>query len=210
MEMIFAYFHTPRLPAIGGKPPLSRGPHTPSPGCAGVHPSQEGKTGTLIASLKNKILEEPIMKGKIIYYNPALTKKARILRKKSTPAEILLWKRLKKKQLLGYDFHRQKPIDKYIVDFFCPKLKIAIEIDGISHNDKVEYDRKRESDLKKLGIHILRFTEKQVRININVIVLQIENYINDIMKNFPSGEGCPAIAGRGVWRSVAYNLSSGS
>ena len=119
------------------------------------------------------------MKGKIIYYNPDLTKKARILRKNSTLAEILLWQKLKNKQLLGYDFHRQKPIDKYIVDFFCPKLKLIIEIDGISHNEKVEYDKKRQKELENLGFKILRYTEYEVQKKNSDVLLSIMAFINE-------------------------------
>jgi len=64
MEMIFAYFHTPRLTAFGGKPPLSRGPHTPSPGCAGVHPSQEGKLWYIFCVMNVFKLKGLIYEGK--------------------------------------------------------------------------------------------------------------------------------------------------
>ena len=62
-----------------------------------------------------------------------LKEKARELRNNSTTSEIKLWMYLKNKQMLGYDFHRQKPLDEYIVDFFCNELMLAIEIDGLSH-----------------------------------------------------------------------------
>jgi very-short-patch-repair endonuclease len=65
---------------------------------------------------------------KIIPYNPKLKEYARQLRNNSTRSEIILWKYLKGKQMLGYDFHRQKPIDNYIVDFFCSELMLAIEL----------------------------------------------------------------------------------
>ena len=73
------------------------------------------------------------MHQKFVKYNPRAKKVARMLRKNSTVAEIFLWKELKGEQMLGYDFHRQKPVDKYVVDFFCPELSLAIEIDGESH-----------------------------------------------------------------------------
>ena len=85
-----------------------------------------------------------------IYYNPDLKEKAKTLRQNATFSERVLWKRLRKRQLLGYQFMRQKPIDNYIVDFYCSKLGLVIEIDGISHNDKQQYDDKREKILKKL------------------------------------------------------------
>lgn len=81
---------------------------------------------------------------KILRYNPALKEKARELRNNSTRTEILLWTFLKGKQLRGYDFHRQKPIDEYIVDFFCNELMLAVEIDGVSHIGKELYDAKRQ------------------------------------------------------------------
>lgn len=70
---------------------------------------------------------------KIIPYDPKLKMLVRKLRNNSTLSEVLLWLELKGKQMKGYDFHRQKPIDNYIVDFFCHELMLAIEIGGISH-----------------------------------------------------------------------------
>ncbi len=63
-----------------------------------------------------------------IYYNPELKLRARELRKRGTPAEIKLWNRLRAKQFFNLQFMRQKPIDEYIVDFYCSKLKLVIEI----------------------------------------------------------------------------------
>ncbi len=117
----------------------------------------------------------------IIYYNPKLKEIARQLRKNSTLGEVLLWKKLKGKQMLGYDFHRQKPIDNYIADFFCKILMLIIEIDGGSHDfEEVQLnDIKRQKKLEELGFHILRFTEKQVRKDINSVLLSIERWIID-------------------------------
>ena len=70
--------------------------------------------------------------NKIIHYNPSLKEKARILRKNSTLSEIILWKKIKNKSL-GYEFHRQVPLDNFIVDFYCHGLNLAIEIDGNTH-----------------------------------------------------------------------------
>ena len=71
-----------------------------------------------------------------IYYKSNLKDHANKLRNNTTFVERLLWKHLKGRQCLGYQFMRQKPIDNYIVDFYCSKLHFAIEIDGISHNGK--------------------------------------------------------------------------
>jgi len=70
---------------------------------------------------------------KIIPYNPKLKNLARQLRNNSTLAEVLLWRELKGEKILGFDFHRQKPIDEYIVDFLCSELSLVIEIDEVSH-----------------------------------------------------------------------------
>ena len=84
-----------------------------------------------------------------IYYNPKLKNLARTLRNNSTLSEVLLWNHLKGKQMKGYDFHRQKPLDNYIVDFFCPKLRLIIEIDGESHLFKGKDDQKLKAKMTK-------------------------------------------------------------
>ena len=100
----------------------------------------------------------------IIKYNPELKEKARNLRNNSTFSEILLWNRLKLKQLKDYQFLRQKPLDKYIVDFFCYRLMLAIEIDGDSHIDNERIDKMRQEELESLGIRFLRFSLSCCRI----------------------------------------------
>lgn len=125
------------------------------------------------------------MKHSIIYYNPTLKEKARYLRSHSTKSEVILWQYLKRKQLLGYDFHRQKPIDNYIVDFFCHELMLAIELDGITHSDKHQYDEKRDSRLNSLGIAVLHFKDYDVTGNISIILDEIKKVI-DIIKTHPN------------------------
>ena len=117
------------------------------------------------------------MKREIIPYNSELKQLARQLRKNSTLGEVLLWNRLKKKQVNGFDFHRQKPIDDFIVDFFCNELMLAIEIDGVSHNFINEKDIIRQLRLENLGVRFLRFTEKEIRFNIDKVVETIKNWI---------------------------------
>ena len=80
-----------------------------------------------------------------IYYNPKLKKLAQKFRNNSTKSEIKLWTFLRKDQMYDYDFHRQKPIDNYIVDFFCNRLYLAIECDGYSHQILEVF----EKDVKK-------------------------------------------------------------
>ena len=113
----------------------------------------------------------------IIPYNPDLKERARQLRNQSTLAEVLLWNRLKHKQLGGYQFLRQKPLDEYIVDFFCYPLMLAIEIDGSSHDDKQEYDQHRQLRLESLGIRFLRFTDHEVKTNMDGVLQAIATWI---------------------------------
>ena len=118
------------------------------------------------------------MEGKIfLSYSPKLKERASWLRKNMTLAEVLLWKKLGGKQLLGYDFHRQKPIFEYIVDFYSPELKLVIEIDGFSHNFKHDYDVERERNLEKAGLSVLRFQEQHVRKDLNNVVQVIVDWI---------------------------------
>ena len=125
---------------------------------------------------------------KILPYNPKLKEYARKLRNNSTKSEIILWKYLKGKQMLGYDFHRQKPIDNYIVDFFCNELMLAIELDGYTHKfeDVVAKDKKKEARLKSLEVSVLRFDDSEVFYDINNVLRTIELYIENFEKTHPS------------------------
>ncbi len=122
------------------------------------------------------------MKRKIIPYNPELKERAKELRKNMTLSEIMLWNELKRKQLKGFDFDRQRPIDNYIVDFYCKDLMLAIEIDGESHIGKEEYDVTRQEKLEQYGVTLLRFDDLTVRQNLDSVVKEIEEWID---KNFP-------------------------
>ena len=132
-------------------------------------------------------------KRKIIPYNPNLKELAKQLRNHSTKAEIYLWKKLKNKQMYGYDFHRQKPIDNYILDFFCHELMLGIEVDGYSH-ELLEIQTKdtiKEQLMHALGISILRFSDYQVTTDIENVLRAIEWYIIEHGKHTPnpSSEG---------------------
>ncbi len=109
------------------------------------------------------------------YYNNKLKLLARGLRTKSVSnAEKLIWKRiLSKKQLVGYRFLRQRPIDTYIVDFFCPELKLIIEIDGSSHLAKGKNDQIRQKKLEDLGYTVVRFKEAEVLNSLKEVKLQL-------------------------------------
>jgi len=117
----------------------------------------------------------------ILLYNPKLKEKARQLRSNSTKAEIELWMFLKGKQMMGYDFHRQKPIDNFIVDFFCKELMLAIELDGYTHTfEKVaDRDEKKEQRLGELGVRMIRFKDDDVMNNIEGVMARIEDWIKE-------------------------------
>ena len=115
----------------------------------------------------------------IIPYDPKLKELARQLRNDSTKTEIFLWLKLKGKQMYGYDFHRQKPIDHYILDFFCYELMLGIEVDGYSHEFLEVYnkDTVKEKRMNQLGITVLRFTDEQVLKDMENVLRAIEFYI---------------------------------
>jgi very-short-patch-repair endonuclease len=122
-------------------------------------------------------------KRKIIPYNPELKELARDLRKNMTFSEVLLWNELKQKKILGYDFDRQRPVDNYIVDFYCKELSLAIEIDGSTHYYRDEEDEIRQKNLEKLGVHFLRFDDIEIKKNMFNVLRVIEDWI---IKNQPT------------------------
>ena len=131
------------------------------------------------------------MRRQIIPYDPRLKERACELRNNATRSEALLWEHLRGKRMLGYDFHRQRPIDKFIVDFFCSELCLAIEIDGSSHNEKFEADEARQRRLESLGVWVLRFLDEDVKNNVEGVMMEIENWINKHTPPYghPSREG---------------------
>ena len=121
----------------------------------------------------------------IIHYNPNLKKYSRELRKYGLLSEAKLWNQLKGKKIKGYQFTRQKPIDEYIVDFYCSKLKLIIEIDGITHSNTENLDIIRQNKLESLGFKIIRFYDKDVRDNIDGVITYINNWIEKEEQNTP-------------------------
>ena len=79
----------------------------------------------------------------------------------------------------GYEFHRQKPLGHYIVDFFCHELMLAIEIDGSSHDTKQEYDARRQREIEAFGITVLRFKDAYVRSNLDDVVQALEAWVRE-------------------------------
>lgn len=123
-------------------------------------------------------------KRKIYPYNPKLKLLARKLRNNSTYAEVLLWNQLKNKQLKGYDFHRQKPILNYILDFFCHELYLAIEVDGITHDSEIQQakDKVRQSEIEALGITFLRFEDSLIKTQMHSVISEILSFVEEFEK----------------------------
>ncbi|MBV9868952.1 MAG: endonuclease domain-containing protein [Abitibacteriaceae bacterium] len=98
--------------------------------------------------------------------------KRQTLRNSRPPAEVLLWLRLRDGQVAGCRFRRQYSVGPYVLDFYCPRLKLAIEIDGPSHDgEEVEvYDANRQALIESYGIHFLRFTNEQVYNQLNAVL----------------------------------------
>jgi very-short-patch-repair endonuclease len=103
------------------------------------------------------------------------------LRQTMPEAEVILWSRLKNKQISGIKFRRQYSIGKYIVDFYCANKKLAIEVDGESHYmlNVPARDEKRQQWIEQFGVRFLRFTNDDVRKNLNGVLDSIEEAVSD-------------------------------
>ncbi len=114
------------------------------------------------------------------HYNKKLKPFAIQNRKKSTKAEVRLWSELlRNNQMMGYSFLRQRPVDNYIADFFCKKLKLIIECDGYSHqlDEVAESDELRTKRLMELGYHVIRFSDNEIMNDIENVKRTIEGWI---------------------------------
>ena len=115
----------------------------------------------------------------MLKYNKKLKEFSRVLRKKMTDAERKLWYRIRMKQVKGLQFYRQKPIGNYIVDFYCPKAKLVIELDGGQHYLKIgkEKDKIKDNYLSGLGLKVLRFSDVDVLRDIDSVLEKMWNEI---------------------------------
>ena len=108
----------------------------------------------------------------MLIYNRNLKQTARHLRKEMTLCEQMLWARLRKKQVRGVQFYRQKPIGTYIVDFYAPKAKLVVEVDGSQHLglEHRQNDTERDAYLTSEGLQVLRFSNIQVLEELDAVV----------------------------------------
>ena len=111
------------------------------------------------------------------WYNHKLRAPARVLRKNMTDAERCLWHHLRRKQIYGAQFYRQKPLLNYIVDFYCPQVKLIIELDGDYHKYRLKEDEERTEILNNLGLRVVRFKNEKIYHNLDEV-------LNEIINNF--------------------------
>jgi very-short-patch-repair endonuclease len=112
----------------------------------------------------------------------SLKKRRRYLRNHLPKAEVLLWMQLSNRQMRGYKFRRQYSVDKFVIDFYCPELRLAIEVDGDSHFTPQAriYDRGRQNHIESFGIRFLRVMNEDVYDNLEAVLDEIEATIRAI------------------------------
>ena len=116
-------------------------------------------------------------------YNDLKLKKYRKeLRNNMTKAEFVLWNCIRKKQIKGIRFRRQFSVDKFIIDFYAPEIKLAIEVDGATHltYEEHEYDKNRQKTLENLGITFLRFINPEIYESLDVVVEAIIKKVEEL------------------------------
>jgi very-short-patch-repair endonuclease len=94
-------------------------------------------------------------------------------------AEILLWKNIKGRAL-GYELHRQVPIDEFIIDFYCHELRLAIEVDGYTHDYNFINDKSRQNRIESFGVKVIRFTDADIKKFINDVIRSLQIVISEI------------------------------
>ena len=104
---------------------------------------------------------------------------ARELRQNMTPAEEVLWAKLRGRRFKGHKFRRQHPADRFVLDFYCHRAKLCIEVDGGIHNDidVSERDINRTYELEQLGIRVKRFTNSEIETDIESVLMKIEQWL---------------------------------
>jgi very-short-patch-repair endonuclease len=115
---------------------------------------------------------------------PSIFKLAKELRKSETEAEKILWSKLNRNQILGLQFRRQHPINIFIADFYCARIKLIIEVDGSIHEivENKEYDLSRAQILNDFGITLIRFTNEQIFEDIDSAVEQIKTIAQSLLR----------------------------
>ncbi len=125
----------------------------------------------------------------MLRYRSNLKPASRRLRSEMTECERLLWSRLRRKQLHGMQFYRQKPIGSYIVDFYAPAVRLVVEVDGSQHQERIhaQNDAHRDESLKSQGLRVLRFTNLQVLHDLDAVVWVVAEAVKSPLPPFTKG-----------------------
>ncbi len=121
---------------------------------------------------------------------PILKQRRKELRRNQTEAEKAFWARVRNRQFHGLRFFRQHSVGPYVLDFYCPKMNIAVELDGGQHmmDERRQYDAARSAYLKAHKIEVLRFWNNDVLQNISGVLESMEAYITPSSLPLPQGE----------------------
>ena len=119
-----------------------------------------------------------------IYNKSTERPKRKQLRNQMPWAEAILWSKLQKRQVLGFKFRRQYSVGSYVLDFYCPDAKLALEIDGDSHfqENAAEYDGKRQAAIEQLGIRFLRFSNQEIHKNLFAVLERVTEAVRKTEK----------------------------
>ena len=148
----------------------------------------------------------------MLRYDPALKERARYLRTQMTGSEQELWSMLRLKQVLGVQFYRQKPIGDYIVDFYAPRVRLVVEVDGSQHltPNHVQRDAQRDAYLAGLGLKVLRFSNSQVLKELDAVVEVIFHTVLECGGGNPPNPPFEKGGYRGMWYSQVWSFRQGS
>jgi very-short-patch-repair endonuclease len=118
---------------------------------------------------------------KFLFNNKSLKERRKELRANQTLAEEKLWEFISNRKLNGFKFYRQYSIGGYILDFYCPKIRLGVELDGSGHKEKemAIFDKERTRELEASNIRILRFWNSEVMNNVEMVLEKISQKINE-------------------------------
>ncbi|MEO1636965.1 MAG: endonuclease domain-containing protein [Cyanobacteria bacterium J06631_9] len=155
--------------------------HAGDPSACGISPGRGevlGRCRGLSRELWRGVVKGLKLVGQI-FNRERDTPKRQYLRNRSPRAERILWKRLRRRQVAGFKFRRQYGVERYVLDFYCPELKLAIEVDGPSHDspEAQAYDRHRQQFIESFEIQFLRFPNQLVYEQLEFVVATIRDNV---------------------------------
>ncbi len=116
------------------------------------------------------------------YNNTNLKERRRFLRRNMTKAEVLLWNHIRNKQIAGIKFRRQFSIGNSVVDFYAPKIRLAIEVDGLTHvtEEELQFDRERQRKIEEAGVSFLRFKNEEIYGDTDLVIEKITDKVEEL------------------------------